>query len=84
MYADPVKKVQEELYQQLLVLREGLYQTMAIALEQPVSANGTVGPAQGEGPASEEGKKLKEDNTKLKYRVKFLKNTIEEMEAGKK
>lgn len=31
VYADPIKKIQEEMYQQLIVLREGLYQTLDAA-----------------------------------------------------
>lgn len=80
MYADPVKKLQEEMYQQLVILREGLYQTIdvacastgstaapVVAAQPPVAAPATNGAIN-----SDEVKKLKEENTKLNYRVKIL------------
>ena len=32
VYADPIKKIQEEMYQQLLVLREGIVQSLEASI----------------------------------------------------
>ena len=34
VYADPVRKIQEQLYDQLITIREGFYQTLVTALSQ--------------------------------------------------
>jgi beta-lactamase class A len=90
VYSDPVKKIQEEMYQQLLVLREGILQSLEASLAtatggaqaapvvqaRPVAA-GTSSEVQ------EELAKLREENTKLKYRVGFLVKTLDEVERKK-
>ena len=71
------------MYQQLLVLREGLYQTIeascSLATGAQVAAPVAVAPA---APSDEEHaaeiKKLKDENTKLNYRIKILCKTLDE------
>ena len=91
VYADPIKKLQEETYQQLLVLREGLYQSIDLAcsgsgggVSSSSDAPVSVAAAPVSTSTSEENKALREENAKLKYRVKFLVKTLDEVEASKK
>lgn len=91
VYSDPVKKIQEEMYQQLLVLREGILQSLEASI---ATATGGV-PAQSAQPVAAspatasstevaaELAKLREENTKLKYRVGFLVKTLDEVEKKK-
>jgi len=71
------------MYQQLLVLREGLYQTIDLSCSTSAGAAGAQ-VSNGTAASSEEVKALKEENAKLKYRVKFLVKTIDEVESKKK
>lgn len=90
MYADPIKKLQEEMLQQLYVLREGLYQTLESSC-QLASAGGAPVPAAQAAPAkagldeetAAELKSLKDENTKLNYRIKILCKTLDEVEQRK-
>ena len=41
VYADPVRKVQEQLYQQLIAIREGMHQTIQTALTEVAQAQGS-------------------------------------------
>lgn len=89
VYADPIKKLQEEFYQQLVILREGLAQTVEVAC---VTASGPVQPlpalqvssAESCDATAAEMAKLKEENNKLKYRMKMLLKSLEEVEAKQK
>jgi hypothetical protein len=82
-----VRKLQEEMYQQLLVLRENLSSTIEAALESPASLTEELKPAQSSGTVTmdaEEHKKLVDENTRLKYRVKILLDTISILESNQK
>ena len=91
VYADPVRKIQEQLYEQLVVIREGFHQTVAAALSEVNSAASaahaptTTGVVSEEKPAvrNEEMEKLRSDNAKLNYRIGHLLRTIDELEAAK-
>ena len=86
VYADPIKKLQEEFYQQLIVLREGLYQTLDISC-----ASAAAGPAKysqtasSGAPISKEGAdevtKLRDENTKLQYRIGILVKSLDEQSS---
>jgi hypothetical protein len=72
------------MYQQLLVLREGLYQTLDAAcatatggVTEPVKAASASAPVD-DSAAAAEIKKLKEENAKLNYRVKILCGSLDE------
>ena len=38
VYADPVRKIQEQLYEQLIAIREGFHQTLVTAVAQVETA----------------------------------------------
>ena len=69
MYADPVRKIQEQLYEQLIAVREGFATTLSSALTQVETASV---PAEQSSASSDEVAKLRAENAKLKYRVKHL------------
>ncbi len=77
------------MYQQLLVLREGLYQTVDLSCASssgaPVVASEAVPmtASQMAQSANDETKILKDENTKLKYRIGILLKTIDEIENKK-
>lgn len=82
-YAEPVKKLQDEMYHQLLILRETLAQTIEEAIKQSASAPANAYAEQKEGVANaseEEMKKLKDENQRLNYRIKHLIKTLNEVE----
>ena len=83
MYADPVRKIQEQLYEQLIAVREGFAQTLSTAIAEAEKApqNGSAA-AEGKGADSEEVIALRAENKKLNYRVVHLLRTIDEMEAA--
>ena len=68
-------------------MREGLYQTVQVVLENAPQTGSTSNALATEPAASsltnDEVKQLKEDNTRLKYRIKFLLNTIDGAEGKK-
>ena len=73
------------MYQQLLALRENLYHTVDLSC---ASASGAGPVTQVDAPltaaqqaqsANDETKILKDENTKLKYRIGILVKTIEEI-----
>jgi len=93
VYADPVRKVQEELYHSLLAIREGLYQTVKTACEEVESkATGAVKQEskvivvedKGDSGKDIEITALKTENKKLNYRIKHLLTTIDEIEGKSK
>ncbi|CDW82841.1 UNKNOWN [Stylonychia lemnae] len=82
-YAEPVRKLQEEIYQQLLVLRENIAQTIEVAIQ-----NQSTLPVQQSEPAQqtaavtqEEYNTIRDENVRLKYRVQHLLKTIIQIEA---
>lgn len=92
VYADPIKKLQEEMYQQLLVLREGLYHTVDLSCASASSSGPVASAPVSDAPmtaaqlaqsANDETKILKDENAKLKYRIGILLNTIDEIEKKK-
>eukprot|EP00347_Sterkiella_histriomuscorum_P021599 403333419 len=87
-YAEPLRQLQEEIYQQLLVLRENLAHTIDVAVQNQPQIEAqqlTAAAANNGGVASqdtlEELKKVKEENVKLKYRINILGDTIDNLEA---
>lgn len=79
------------MYQQLIVLREGLFQTLDAACSAggaPVAAaaapTNVCCSAAGNSELADEVKKLKEENNKLNYRVKFLCRSLDEAESSSK
>ena len=72
MYADPVRQVQEDIYKQLLAIREGMACTIDAACEELSNAAPASDPA--------EVATLKQDKAKLEYRVKHLKAALEKAE----
>lgn len=84
VYADPIRKIQEEHYKQLLSLRDGLHSTVKEALdivEQGGSGSGAGVQAPVGGQASNEVMaKLVEDNKKLNYRIVHLLRALEKDE----
>ena len=65
VYADPVRQVQEQLYDQLIAIREGFYQTLTVAVKEvsSVKAGGSAEPAKGgDAGSSAEAKKLRSEN----------------------
>lgn len=89
VYADPIKKLQEEMLQQLYVLREGLYQTLDVSCSHAATgATAPVAPvvaavAESDSTSAAEIKKLKDENTKLNYRIKILCKTLDESSQKK-
>jgi hypothetical protein len=85
VYADPIKKLQEEMYQQLIILREGLFLTLDASCSLATNGGAPIAPvaataavAQSDDVSAAEIKKLKDENTKLNYRIKILCKTLDE------
>ena len=72
IYADPVRQVQEDLYNQLLAIREDTACVIEAACEE------LSGAAPVEDPA--EVAAIKADKVKLEYRVEHLKKALEKAE----
>ena len=88
MYADPIRKLQEQLYEQLIAIREGFHQTLTTAVAEVASAAPVASaPAtaeDGEEPIvvkNAEVEQLKSQNKKLEYRIVHLLRAIEDLEA---
>ena len=72
MYADPVRKIQEQLYEQLIAIREGFAQTLTTAIaeaDKVAPQNGSAAAEETKGADSEEVIALRAENKKLNYRV---------------
>ena len=94
VYADPIRKVQEQLYEQLLAIREGVHQTLVSAITEaetaaastPAATQQTAEAPKATGEAdpklAEENEKLKAENKKLEYRIVHLLRTIDSLEAA--
>lgn len=78
VYNDPVKKAQEEMLSQLLLVRE----SMAKSIDDVCKSGGGAGGASGEVVSMEQHKKVVADNKKLKYRVAHLLRALEEQDGG--
>ena len=86
VYADPVSQVQQQVYSQLIAIREGFAQALAGAMvDTPSSAAGASAAQPSKSAAaagdSEEVLNLRAENKKLKYRVAHLLRAIDEIEA---
>ena len=77
VYADPVKAIQEEMLAQLLEVRK----SFASSIENAVQ-NGGAGRAVGETVSKADFEKLENENKQLKYRIKFLLRTLNEVDGG--
>ena len=79
------------MYEQLIILREGIYQTIDLSIASASSgapaiqthSDAPLTAAQQAQSANDETKILKDENAKLKYRVGFLLKTIDEIENKK-
>lgn len=80
------------MYQQLLALREGLYHTVDLSCASTTSGPSAPVVSNNDAPltaaqlaqsANDETKILKDENTKLKYRIGILLKTIDEIENKK-
>ena len=82
MYADPVRKIQEQLYEQLIAIREGFAQTLTTAITEADKApqNGSAAVEEVKGADSQEVIALRAENKKLNYRVVLLLRSIDEIE----
>ena len=82
MYADPVRKIQEQLYEQLIAIREGFAQTLTTAIAEADKApqNGSAAVEEVKEADSQEVIALRAENKKLNYRVVQLLRTIDEIE----
>ena len=77
VYADPVKKLQEEMLAEMIQLRANL----AKSIESAILSGGSGG-AGGQTVSKEEFEKVQAENKKLKYRVKHLLRALGDQEGG--
>ena len=82
---DPVRRTQENLYAQLLSIRDSMCKTLACSVEnagnQQVSSPATASDEASKNPEIDE---LKAENKKMEYRVTHLMRAIEDLEKAKK
>ena len=81
VYAVPVRQVQEQLYAQLIAIREGFYQTVQTAMKEVSSGGAESTTAVVDNATSEEAVNLRSENKKLNYRITTLLRTIDEIEG---
>ena len=81
MHGDPVRKVQELVYQQLLSIRAGLANTVTAALKEAEGGSAPAGSGDDAKVSSEEADKLRAENKKLEYRIGQLLRAIDEIES---
>lgn len=74
VYADPIRKLQEEMLQSMLALREGLAKSIGEACKNGGGSGGDV--------SKEKYDKVCEENKKLKYRIKHLVRALDEKDGG--
>lgn len=80
---DPVRRTQEQLYAQLLSIRESMCKTLTSAVENAGNQQAS-GPAAANAGANPEVAELKAENKKMEYRVTHLLRAIEDLEKAKK
>lgn len=82
VYEDPIRKAQEEMLKELLVMREGLAQSIDEACKAgPGAAVSVQNPGSGQVVSQEDYKKAMADNKKLRYRVAHLLRALGEGEG---
>ena len=77
VYVDPIKKLQEEMLQEMIKLRANL----AKSIESAIQSGGSGG-ASGQTVSKEEFEKVQAENKKLKYRVKHLLRALDAQGGG--
>lgn len=77
VFADPVKKIQEEMLKEFKAMREQLAQQIDKAAQAAGSGGGAAG-----GASQKAFDDLQAENKKLKYRIVHLKAALDEQDGG--
>lgn len=81
VFADPIRKIQEQLYTALLSVREGFHQTIVEAIDVSQSGSDKSPAATSESEQDKEITQLRAENKKLNYRIVHLLRALDESDA---